>query len=139
MTKLHFSWFIFTVFILFSSWSAAQDAPDTLAGTWELVDGWVITKDEEIKYDIDGIRSRKMLNGTDFAFVSKKQGEFWAASTGEYQIVGNQYTEIPQLLSYDVAEGTTYVFSFRLEGDDWYTERKEDGKVVEREHWRRIR
>lgn len=139
MTQSRFAWILTALLTFATAQASAQTSDDSLSGTWELVAGWVITDQEEIKYDIEGITSRKVLNGTDFAFVSRKKGAFWAASTGEYIVEGDQYTEVPQLLSYEVAEGTTYVFTYRVEGDNWYTERKEDGKVVEREHWRRIR
>ncbi|UTF58979.1 hypothetical protein [Gilvimarinus sp. DA14] len=117
----------------------AADTPD-LTGTWELVSGFMIDAEgEKIAYDLEAMVSRKVLTATDYAFVSRKGGEFWAASTGPYIIEGDQYSETPELLSYTVAEGTRYNFTFRLEGDNWYTERTENGKTVEQEHWRRLR
>ncbi|MBU2886266.1 hypothetical protein KO507_10875 [Gilvimarinus agarilyticus] len=139
MLKKTFVWALSLIFILNASTAIAENSQSSLIGTWQLVDGWVITDDGEIQYDLQAITSRKILNRNDFAFVSRKNGQFWAASTGQYRVEGNQYSEIPQLLSYPIEDGTIYVFTFRLQGDDWFTERYANGKLVEREHWRRLR
>lgn len=120
-------------------WADSDSTPAALAGTWELVAGFVIEGEKEVRYDIEGIKSRKILNQSDYAFVSRKNDEFWAASTGRYQTKDDQYTEIPDLLSYPLAPGSVYTFTFQVSGDDWHTQRYENGQLVEREHWRRLR
>ncbi|WP_020210617.1 hypothetical protein [Gilvimarinus chinensis] len=132
-----------SLFLLLSvslcQYSSAEESTD-LSGTWELVNGYLLQADgEKVAYDLEAMVSRKVLTATDYAFVSRKGGEFWAASTGPYKVNGDQYTETPELLSYSVKDGTSYTFSFTLEGDDWHTKRVENGKAVEEEHWRRVR
>ena len=124
---------------LIGSAAHAGDTP-SLAGTWELVTGEFIDGEGNLmKYDQAKISSRKVLTDTDFFFISHKDGQFWAASTGRYNQEGGQYVETPELLSYPLPEGSSYTFSFKLEGDNWYTERFEEGKRVEFEHWARVR
>ncbi len=124
---------------LFPVQANATSVPD-LSGTWELVSGFMIDANgKKIAYDLEAMVSRKVLTDSDYAFVSRKGGEFWAASTGPYSIEGDQYTEIPELLSYPLETGASYTFTYQLEGDNWYTQRFEEGKAVEQEHWRRMR
>lgn len=132
-----------TLFLLLSiliNLPANAAEPSELSGTWELVNGYIIDSEgKKIAYDLEAMVSRKVLTTTDYGFVSRKGGEFWAASTGTYLVEGNQYTEKPELLSYPLEAGATYTFTFEIEGDHWYTQRFENGKPVEQEHWRRLR
>lgn len=110
-----------------------------LVGTWELVSTRV-TRGENTLLD-EGpptVRALKILNGTHYSLVAVRNGDFARAATGRYRVVGDSYSETIELASGRGAEGRTYTFRIRLDGDRWTTD---GGTGADRFHevWRRVR
>ena len=73
------------------------------------------------------------------AFSTTRDGRFWAGGAGSYQAVDGRYTETPRMASFALEGDGQYRFDYRLEGDTWTLERRDaQGRVVEREVWRRM-
>jgi hypothetical protein len=110
-----------------------------LVGTWELVSTRV-TRGESTLLD-EGppiVRALKILNGTHYSLLTQRNGSFARAASGRYRVVGDSYSETIELASGGSAEGRTYTFRIRLEGDRWTTD---GGTGADRflEVWRRVR
>jgi hypothetical protein len=109
-----------------------------LVGTWELVSTRV-TRGESTLLD-EGpptVRALKVLNGTHYSLVTLRNGSFARAAAGRYRVVGDSYSETIELASGGGAEGRTYTFRIRVDGDRWTTD---GGTGADRYHevWRRV-
>jgi hypothetical protein len=129
----------FSLLVLLLTFSASYIKADDLTGTWELAGGEFLNAEGEIKdYQKEKFIGIKVINADHFSFVSKRDGQFWAAASGPYVATDTLYTETPSIASFGEVGKDSYEFSYRLEGDNWYTERFENDERVEYEHWRRI-
>ncbi|MBB5190109.1 hypothetical protein HNQ50_000819 [Silvimonas terrae] len=108
-------------------------------GAWQLVSGECLEDGHWVRYDLDGISSRKVLAAGYFTFVTHKNGAYWSAGSGRFILDKDVYTESPDMGSYPLAALRDYVFQARLEGDQWHNARFENGERVEYEVWQRIR
>jgi hypothetical protein len=108
-----------------------------LEGSWQLLSGEVNEQGQQIDYAKTKMQGVKIISGNHFSFISHKDGKFYAAAAGGIKLEGQNYSETPQYASYAPMIGETYRFVFRLDGDLWH-ERFADGKLVERETWRRM-
>lgn len=130
-----------------STGSSAATAPSgpvrgngpLLVGTWELVSTRVSRGDSTfVEERPPAIRALKVLNGTHYSLVTLRGEAFARAATGRYRVVGDSYSETIELASGRVAEGRTYTFRIRVDGDEWTT----DGGIGAdqfHEVWRRLR
>ncbi|GGP18800.1 hypothetical protein [Silvimonas iriomotensis] len=107
-------------------------------GAWQLVSGECLDQGQWIRYDIDGIASRKVIAGGYFTFVTHKNGAFWSAGSGRVRHEEGVYTESPDMGTFAPEGMRDYVFTARLEGDLWHNARFENGERVEYEVWQRI-
>lgn len=119
--------------------SAAQLQAHPLEGSWQLVSGEISEHGTEIDYSAAKMQGVKIVSGLQFSFISHKDGKFYSAAAGAVVLQGQNYQETPHYASYAPMIGQTYSFRYRLEGDLWHNERFADGKLVERETWRRIK
>ncbi|MGA9407484.1 MAG: hypothetical protein WBW71_10165 [Bacteroidota bacterium] len=118
-----------------------------LQGTWELVS----QKEDGKDHPISG-RQIKLVTGTHYAWVrqDKKHIEELLAKgnqrdsisafedtfgAGTYKIVGDTYTETTEFFYAPQYIGTSLVFTFKLDGDLWYTSghlsHYENGKKID--------
>lgn len=109
-----------------------------LEGSWQLQSGEVNEQGQQIDYAKAKMQGVKIISGNQFSFISQKDGKFYAAAAGSIKLDGQNYSETPQYASYAPMIGETYRFVFRLEGNLWHNERFADGKLVERETWKRL-
>jgi len=109
-----------------------------LEGSWQLLTGEVNEQGQHIDYAKAQMQGVKIISGKQFSFISHKDGKFYAAAAGTIELDGQNYRETPQYASYAPMIGETYAFSYKVEGDLWHNERYQDGKLVERETWRRL-
>lgn len=118
--------------------ASAPRAP-VLAGTWQLVSTRATRNDSVVMQggppDLVAV---KILNATDYAVITHRNGQFMRAGGGRYTISGNSYSEMIETSSGQHTGGTVATFTFTLEGDVWTTE---GGTAATRfrEVWRRIR
>ncbi len=132
--------------MLLSSNLMAMDA-EQLEGSWELVSGRYLDGNGKwVEYKTLGLEAIKVVADGHFSFTTvapdkKSKGKtkaLWAAGSGHFILDGNQYTEYPTLNSFKVPEGQGFSFQFKLVGDQWHTQRIEDGVLKEEEVWRRL-
>ena len=120
---------------------AASAAPAaSLDGAWQLQAGeFVDGAGQRVDYGEAKLQGIKVLDGGTFAFTTTRDGRFWAGGAGGYEAVDGQYTETPRMASFPLEGDGQYRFDYRLEGDTWTLERRDaQGRVVEREVWRRM-
>ncbi|BFM22450.1 hypothetical protein [Gilvimarinus japonicus] len=123
------------LFALSASYLQAAD----LTGTWKLAGGeFKNAEGAMLDYNQEKFIGIKVINADHFSFISKRNGEFWAAASGPYIATDSHYTETPSIASFGEVGKDSYEFRYRLEGDNWYTERFENDERVEYEHWRRV-
>lgn len=118
--------------------SVAQVHP--LQGDWEFVSGRFTLANGTVRTaDNTQLRSIKIIGPTRFSFITvRADGSLGRAAAGRYTISGNTYTEYLDLVSPVDAQGTTGVFTWRIEGDTWYHNGEARGVKFE-EVWRRAR
>lgn len=109
-----------------------------LEGSWQLLSGEVNEQGQLLDYAKAKMQGVKIVSGNQFSFISHKDGKFYAAAAGSINLEGPNYSETPQYASYAPMIGETYRFVYRLDGDLWHNERFADGKLVERETWKRL-
>lgn len=109
-----------------------------LEGNWQLLSGEVNEQGQQLDYAKASMQGVKIISGNQFSFISQKDGKFYAAAAGSIKLEGQNYSETPQYASYAPMIGETYRFVYRLDGDLWHNERFADGKLVERETWKRL-
>ena len=115
-------------------------AASSLEGAWQLQVGeFVDGAGQRVDYGEARLQGIKVLDGGTFAFTTTRDGRFWAGGAGGYQAVDGQYTGTPRMASFPLEGDGQYRFDYRLEGDTWTLERRDaQGRVVEREVWRRM-
>ncbi|GIU17712.1 hypothetical protein [Shewanella sp. MBTL60-007] len=116
-------------------------------GSWKLVSGrYLDGKGNWIDYSELKLEAIKVISAKHFSFTTiknvgtkdKPKTEFWAAGTGHYEYTASDYVEYPELNSFGVKPNTPFSFSYVIEGDEWRTERIEDGELKEQEVWHRL-
>ena len=119
--------------------SAGAQRDTRLVGTWELVSTLATRNDSVVMQGgPPGITSMKILNATDYAVITRRDGQFMRAGGGRYTLSGNTYTEHVDVASTQYPPNTMATFTIRLDGDTWTTE---GGTTATRfrETWRRVR
>ena len=122
-----------------TSASAAVQRDTRLVGTWELVSTLATRNDSVVMQGgPPAITSMKILNATDYAVITRRDGQFMRAGAGRYTLSGNAYTEYVDIASAQYPPNTSASFTIRLDGDTWTTE---GGTATTRfrETWRRVR
>ncbi|MGI2259674.1 hypothetical protein [Shewanella sp. GXUN23E] len=123
-------------------------AADTaeLQGSWELVSGRYLDGNGQwVEYQSLGLEAIKVVADGHFSFTTvapDKKGKgtkLWAAGSGHFELDGDHYVEYPTLNSFNVPKGQGFRFHIQLQGDEWRTQRIENGVLKEEEVWRRIR
>ena len=100
-------------------------SPNTLMeGTWKLVSGTVIEKnDTSVTYYKGNVSFIKMLNKTHFAFLQHDlnkgvdSGAVFVSGGGRYTLTGNSYTEHLEYCSARNWEGNDFNFTVSVKGD----------------------
>ncbi len=110
-----------------------------LIGVWQLVSGECGEPGQAVQvYDMNALRSRKVISAQHFMFLTLKDGAFYSSASGTYTIEGARYIERPDMASYAPMVGQAYEFEFQLIGDLWHNRRYEGERVIEYEIWQRI-
>jgi hypothetical protein len=95
-------------------------APSPLVGSWEIVSAEGDPADLAKDRDSLGLRGKKILNDTHFAFGEQApDGGVWAGG-GRYLYEGGTYTEIIEYHSIPELAGLSIEFQCRLDGKLWY-------------------
>ena|ERR1700712_2927927 len=101
-----------------------SDTSLSLAGTWRLVSGYIITKGDSAFTDYTkNQRMIKILNNDHFAFlkhdveVKKDSSNHFDAGGGKYELKGNQYTEHLDYYNVHGFEGAPYTFTVKVSND----------------------
>jgi cell division protein YceG involved in septum cleavage len=120
--------------------TVSRARPHPLHGNWEFVSGRFTLAEGTVRTaDSTELRSIKVIGPTRFSFVTlRADGSLARAAAGRYTISGNTYTEYLDLTSPADAQGSTGVFTWRVEGDTWYHNGESRGVKFE-ELWRRAR
>lgn len=117
-----------TTILLFTSCKETsqnkQDTPATLSiqGTWKLLSGTLIEKDDTIITDYTKDKSFiKIINDSHFAFlqhdVRKDSTSGFAAGGGRYSFDGTKYTEHLEYCNAKEWEGHDFTFTMTITGD----------------------
>lgn len=119
--------------------SAGAHRDTRLIGTWELVSTLATRNDSVVmRGGPPGITSMKIMNATDYAVITRRDGQFMRAGGGRYTLSGNTYTEHVDIASTQYPPNTTATFTIQLDGDTWTTEGGTSSTRF-RETWRRVR
>lgn len=117
-----------TVFILIVSMLVScqtQNSNSPLTGTWQLISGTVIEKNDTTVTDyMKGKKFIKVINNTHFAFLGHdlNQGKdsasaFFSSGAGTYTLEGDSYTEHLEFCSDRAWEKNDFKFTITITGD----------------------
>lgn len=93
-----------------------------LSGTWQLISGMTITKNDTVMYPT-GSQFIKIINDSHFAFLKhdvnlpKDSSNHFDAGGGRYTLSGDQYTEHLDFYADRNWEGKTFTFTIKLSND----------------------
>ncbi len=123
--------------------SESANYQNQLVGSWTLSSGkYLNDKGKWINYQDLNLSAIKVISQNYFSFTTMQTSSgvktFWAAGTGKYQLTQQHYTEFPSLNSFNVKEGESFTFSYKLIGNEWHTERFEAGVLSEVEVWKKL-
>jgi len=115
---------VFMIFSCSETSSPSKQAPNPITGTWELLSGTTIVKDDTTITDYTkGQQMIKIINASHFAFFRHdlNQGKdsanvIYSSGGGRYTLSGDQYTE--QLDYCDAREWEGHVFNFKVTIDN---------------------
>ena len=114
---------VFAVAVTLPSCGSADAAPGLkMTGTWQLVSGMTITKNDTVRYATD-FRMIKIINDTHFAFLRhdlhppKDSANHFDAGGGSYTLKGDQYTENLDFYSDRKWEGKPFTFTVTRSND----------------------
>ncbi len=130
--------FISIMFLFFTALSFGQNKMQ-LVGTWKLVSGNVTVNDSITPYakTDDAI---KIVTPTHFAVMSQSttDSSFQHANAGTVKMDDKTYTEEIKYSSGKSLLGKTAKFTYKLEGDKWFTNGGTDNMKFE-EVWQRVK
>ena len=113
-----------TAMILFSCNGKVEVSKPTLAGTWRLIKGTLIEKQDTIVTDYTkNLSFIKIINDTHFAFLQhdlKKgvdSGAVFVAGGGRYSLSDSSYTEHLEYCSARNWEGNDFTFTISMKAD----------------------
>ena len=96
----------------------------TIEGTWELISGTTIVKDDTTFTDYTkGQKMIKIINATHFAFLrhdlnkGKDSSAVFDSGAGRYTLTGDQYTEYLDYCNYREWEGHSFNFKVSVKND----------------------
>lgn len=96
----------------------------TLNGTWELISGTTIEKNDTTLTDYTkGQKMIKIINDTHFAFLrhdlnkGKDSLKIFDSGAGRYTLAGDQYTEYLDYCNYREWEGNSFHFTVTIKND----------------------
>ena len=119
--------------------SGSMQTDSRLVGTWELVSTTATRNDSTVMQGgPPELTAVKILNATDYAVITRRDGRFMRAGGGRYTLSGNTYTEMIETASTEYPPNSSATFTIRLDGDMWTTEGG-TARTKFREVWRRIR
>jgi len=132
------------------SHSPKEDAGSSLQGTWELISGTTITKNDTVITDYTkGQRMIKIINADHFAFLlhdltKGKDSAIYSSGGGHYTLKDDQYTEHLDYCSDRQWEGNTFEFTVKIKNDTLVQKgiEKVEGAGVDRmniEKYKRVR
>ena len=96
-----------------------------IEGTWELISGATITKNDTVITDYTKDQKMiKIINGTHFAFLKHDPDKgkdsakaIYESGGGSYSLVDSQYTEHLDFCNYREWEGHTFQFTVAINND----------------------
>jgi hypothetical protein len=104
--------------------SACQQTPSPIIGTWKLLSGTTIAKTDTVVTDYTKDQSMiKIINGTHFAFLRhdlhapKDSSAHFDAGGGAYTLNGDQYTEHLDYYNDRNWEGKSFNFTVTFQND----------------------
>ena len=121
--------FIITITLLVScnapsSKTEKKNADVAIEGTWELISGTAIVKDDTTFTDYTkGQKMIKIINATHFAFLrhdlnkGKDSSAVFDSGAGRYTLTGDQYTEYLDYCNYREWEGHSFNFKVSVKND----------------------
>jgi hypothetical protein len=93
-----------------------------LNGTWQLISGMTITKNDTVRYATD-FKMIKIINDSYFAFLRhdsnppKDSANHFDGGGGRYTLAGDQYTEHLDFYADRNWEGKPFTFTIKLSND----------------------
>jgi hypothetical protein len=109
-------------FAIYSCTQSEAAAGLRLNGTWQLISGLTITKNDTERYPTN-FRMIKIINDSHFSFLRhdidppKDSSNHFDAGGGAYSLNGNQYTEHLDYYSDRNWEGKPFSFTIKLNND----------------------
>jgi len=95
-----------------------------IAGTWKLISGTTIEKEDTVFTDYTGDRNMiKIINSTHFSFLDhdlnkgRDSTAVFSAGGGRYTLAGDQYTEYLDYCSHREWEGNKFQFTVTVQND----------------------
>ena len=102
----------------------AEQSSIDLQGTWQLISGTIIEKGDTTFTDYTKVhRMIKVINKTHFSFLNhdltkgKDSTALFIAGGGQYDLVGDQYTEHLEYCNDRMWEGNDFQFTVKIEND----------------------
>jgi len=118
--------YFLVISIFFSSCidRVSQSSTNSIEGTWELLSGTLIEKDDTIVTDYSkNVSFIKILNKTHFAFLQhdlnkgQDSNAIFVSGGGKYSLINNSYTEHLEYCSARNWEGNDFNFTISIKGD----------------------
>ena len=123
--KQYLSILLGTYLLLSCQQNEKKTAENTLKGTWQLISGTLIDKDDTTITDYTrGVQMIKIINDSHFAFLNHDLNKGkdstaaqFVAGGGRYELAGDNYTEHLEYCSARQWEGNDFVFTVKIKND----------------------
>ncbi len=108
--------------VLFVSCNTSITDDESLQGTWQLISGTIVEKNDTTFTDYTKDRKMiKILNASHFSFLNhdlaKDSASFFIAGGGRYTLEGDKYTEHLEYCSDRAWEGHNFSFTVKIQND----------------------
>lgn len=124
----------FSVLVLNLSIASANP----LIGTWQFVKGQYATDNGLVEAQAPQLSSVKIVSDGHFNYITQRDGKFLYAGGGTYTLDKGWFIEHVKYGNVESILGKTMAFTYIVEGDLWHHTLHENGKLVEKEVWKRI-
>ncbi|KAF7771225.1 hypothetical protein PCIT_a4286 [Pseudoalteromonas citrea] len=109
-----------------------------LIGTWQYVKGQYATENGLVEAQAPQLTSTKIVSDGHFNYITQQGGKFLYAGGGTYTLDKDHFIEHVKYGNVASILGKTMAFTYKVEGDLWHHTLHEDGKLVEKEIWKRV-
>ena len=132
---------LFSMLLLFCTFSGIAQNKTQLVGTWKLVSGKATVGDSTYPYDNKTLDAIKIVTPTHFAVISKNvsNDSMQNAGAGTVKMDDRNYIEEIQYGNGSTIIGKTAKYTYHIEGDKWYIKGGIENMMMLEEAWQRVK